>query len=208
MRIAVVNEVSACKQNGDIIKSLEGRGHEVINAGMKSPDETPELTYVHTGLLAGLLLNTGTVDFVVGGCGTGQGFMTSVMQYPNVVCGLTATPLEAWLFAQINGGNCVSLPLLYNYGWAGDVNLKNIFDSLFSVEFGQGYPEHRKESQQKSRKMLFRISSLTHRSFAEIIDQLDDEVVKPVLTFPSVLDIINVDGLTDEKLKASILNRV
>ena len=57
-----------------------------------------ELTYIHTGLIAAAMLNIGAADMVVGGCGTGQGFMNSVMQYPNVVCGLILNPLDAFLF--------------------------------------------------------------------------------------------------------------
>ena len=34
MKIAVINETSAADRNSDILKALEGRGHEVLNAGM------------------------------------------------------------------------------------------------------------------------------------------------------------------------------
>ena len=111
MRIAVINEVSAVDKNKDIISALEGRGHEIINAGMTKKEDKPELSYIYTGLLTAILLNTGKVDFVVGGCGTGQGYLDSVMQYPGVFCGHILTPLDAWLFIQINGGNCISLAL-------------------------------------------------------------------------------------------------
>ena len=109
MRIAVINETSAADRNADILAALDGRGHTVINAGMVKTGAKPELTYIHTGLLAALLLNTGRADFVVGGCGTGQGFLNAAMQYPGVFCGHILTSLDAWLFAQINGGNCISL---------------------------------------------------------------------------------------------------
>lgn len=102
MKIAVINETSAAAKNADVLAALEGRGHEIINAGMTEPGATPEMTYIHTGLLSALLLNTGRVDFVVGGCGTGQGYLNSVLQYPNVGCGLIQTPLDAWLFGQID----------------------------------------------------------------------------------------------------------
>ena len=162
MRIAVINETSAADRNADILAALDGLGHEVINAGMRKSGEKPELSYIHTGLMAAVLLNAGTVDFVVGGCGTGQGFLNSVMQYPGVTCGHIITPLDAWLFAQINGGNCVSLMLNQSYGWAGDINLKFIFEKLFSVQSGLGYPEHRKEAQQASRLLLHDLNVITH----------------------------------------------
>jgi ribose 5-phosphate isomerase RpiB len=116
MKIAVINETSAADKNKDIMTALENRGHTIINAGMKKTGAQPELTYLHTGLLAAILLNLKRVDLVVGGCGTGQGFLNSVMQYPNVCCGLVQTPLDVWLFGQINGGN----DSLHFPGWAGD----------------------------------------------------------------------------------------
>ena len=108
--------------------------------------------------MSAILLNAGAADFVVGGCGTGQGYLNAVLQYPNVVCGLISGPLDAWLFTQINGGNCISLPLNQGYGWAADANLRFVFDRIFSVERGCGYPESRKESQQQSRAILEGIS--------------------------------------------------
>ena len=107
---------------------------------MKKGGEPPELQYIQTGLLTGLLLHLKRVDLVVGGCGTGQGYLNSAMQYPGVCCGHILTTLDAWLFAQINDGNCMSLMLNQGYGWAGDVNLRMIFDAYFSVERGRGYP--------------------------------------------------------------------
>ena len=87
----------------------------------------PELTYIHTGFLAAILLNLKRVDLVVGGCGTGQGFLNSVMQYPNVCCGLIQSPLDAWLFGQINGGDCISLGFHYGFCWAAEIHLEVIF---------------------------------------------------------------------------------
>jgi len=126
MKIAVINETSAGDKNKDIIAALDAFDHEIFNVGMRKTGGDPELAYIDTGLLGALLLNTKRVDFVIGGCGTGQGFLNSVMQYPGVFCGHILNPLDAWLFVQINGGNCISLALNQGYGWAGDVNLKFI----------------------------------------------------------------------------------
>ncbi len=107
MKIAVINEMSAADKNADILKSLGGRGHDILNLGNTSSSDTPDLLYIHTGLMSALLLNLKLVDFVIGGCGTGQGYLNAVMQYPGVVCGHLLTPLDAFLFARINAGNCV-----------------------------------------------------------------------------------------------------
>mgnify|MGYP000182777047 CR=1 FL=1 len=208
MKIAVINETSAADKNKDILAALKDRGQEIINVGMTQNGAQPELTYIHTGFMAAMLLNIRRVDFVVGGCGTGQGFLNSVMQYPNIVCGHILNSLDAWLFSQINGGNCISLALNQGYGWAGDINLRFIFDRLFGVEIGCGYPPHRAESQRASRNLLSRVSELTHRRFAEIIRNLPEEVVLPALTYPGFIELVDPDTLTDEELKKSILNRL
>lgn len=197
MRIAVINETSAADKNAAILAALEGRGHAVYNLGMTKNGEPPELQYIHTGLIAALALNLKLVDLVVGGCGTGQGFLNSAMQYPGVFCGHILTSLDAWLFAQINGGNCISLALNQGYGWAGDVNLRFIFDQLFSVEFGAGYPPHRREPQKASRLALAEVSRLAHRPFFEILCALPDEIVLPAVRYPAVKAFLNHQKVED-----------
>ena len=185
MRIAILNETSAADKNQDIVSALAGFDHEVFNLGMHKGGEPPELSYMETGFMAALVLNTGYVDFVVGGCGTGQGFANSVLQYPNVSVGVITEPLDAWLFAQINGGNCISLALNKGYGWAGGMNIQFIFEKLFSVEFGIGYPEHRKEPQRVARENLKQLSGQTHYPFAEIIGRIDPLIVKNAVCHPN-----------------------
>jgi hypothetical protein len=130
------------------------------------------------------------------------------MQYPGVFCGHIITPLDAWLFTQINGGNCISLMLNQGYGWAGDVNLRFIFDRLFSVERGGGYPPHRQAAQRQYRGTLTAISGLAHRPWADIIAGLPDEVIQPVLNYPGSQELLAVDSITDAQLKAAFLKRM
>ena len=202
MRIAVINETSAADRNADILAALNGRGHEIINVGMKKNGEKPELQYVHTGFLAALLINTRRADLIVGGCGTGQGFLNGVVQYPGVVCGHILNDLDAWLFAQINDGNVISLALNQGYGWAADVNLRFIFDRYFSVERGQGYPAHRREPQAKSRDTLGMISAAAHRPMSEIVELLPEEVSLPALNYPGVRELLDLEAIEDNSLKA------
>lgn len=179
MKIAVINEVSASSRNEDIINALRRTTDaKVLNVGMKNPSQIPSLTYIHTSYMAAILLNTGSCDFVIGGCGTGQGFLNGVLQFPNVVCGLIAEPLDAWLFSQINGGNCVSLPLNKGYGWAGNIGLEYIFEKLFADPAGAGYPKERASSQARSREILADISKISHRDFIEILKASDPEILK------------------------------
>ena len=191
MKIAVINEVSAMARNPDILAALKPTGHEVFNIGMDPAKQQPELTYIHTGLMAAIVLNSNVCDLVVGGCGTGQGFMVSSMQYPGVFTGLIETPLDAWLFSQINGGNCISLALNKGYGWAADINLRYIFERLFQDPFGQGYPPARQESQRQSRNVLRQISAAAHKPLFETARELPRPYLQEVLDFPGFREYIN-----------------
>ena len=185
MKIAVINEISAADKNSDILKALAGRGFEVLNLGNTQDSNTPGLLYIHTGLMSALLLHLQAVDFVVGGCGTGLGYLNSVMQYPGVFCGHLLTPLDAFLFARINAGNCVSLALNQGYGWAGEVNLRMMFDALFTPEAGSGYPPQRAEPQRQAREQLAQVSQAAHRPMAEILLSLPEEILRPALNYPA-----------------------
>ncbi len=198
MKIAIVLEVVTCEKGEEVFAALDGRGFKIFNVGMKKKEDKPEMTYINTGLLSAMLLNLNCVDFVIGGCGTGQGFFNSVLQYPNVFCGHILTPLDAWLFSRINAGNCISLALTQGYGWAGDINLKYIFEKLFSEKFGLGYPASRTESQASSRKLLSAISGTTHYPFHEIISKIDDAVINPVLKFPGVMEMLDIENKEPE----------
>ena len=208
MRIAVLNEISGAVRNGDIIDALEGRGYEILNIGMKKPDQEHKLFYTHTGLLTALLLNLGRADFVVGGCGTGQGFFLSAMQYPGVFCGHILNPLDSWLFAQINAGNAVSLALNQGYGWAGEANLRFIFDRLFEVVPGSGFPKDRVKIQTELREKLVDISAAVHKPLHEIVACLDDDVVITALNFPGIPEILDIGNIKDEALRKALSLRI
>lgn len=207
MKIAVINEVSASIRNSDIVRAIEQTaGAEILNVGMKNPEEQPQLTYIHTSYMAALLLNAGACDFVVGGCGTGQGFLNAVLQYPGVTCGLIIDPLDAWLFTQINAGNCISLPLNKGYGWAADVNLKYVFEKMFSDPHGQGYPMQRAESQASSRAKLAEISKMTHHSMIEIISNTDKEILHTIAKNKVFMEVLESSSVTGSEMAKMLYN--
>ena len=59
------------------------KDNEIINYS----DENTNLTYVQVGLLVAILINSKAVDFIVTGCGTGEGAMLALNSFPNVICG-------------------------------------------------------------------------------------------------------------------------
>lgn len=199
MRVGIVNEVSACHRNKDIVAALELQNDvEIFNLGMQDPAEENPVTYIQTGIMSAILLNCDICDMVVGGCGTGQGYLNSVMQFPNVVCGLILEPLDAWLFSQINGGNCVSLALNKGYGWAADINLKYIFEKLFKDPAGQGYPPARAESQKHSGALLAKMSVQAHRPLVEALKSFDAEVIDPIRKRADFMAVLAEKANTNE----------
>ena len=191
MRIAVINEFSTKNRNGDVLKALEELGYDPVNLGMKDLEGEPQLNYLETAFLSALALNLKAVDFVVGGCGTGQGYMNALLQYTGTFCGLLTDPTDAFLYSRINAGNCVSLPLNKGYGGVGgDINLKYIFEKLFNDTYGGGYPETRKEFQADLRKILNNLSLNAHKSMEEIVDTMDETILKKALLFPGIRDMI------------------
>ncbi len=183
MRIALINENSQAAKNAVIYNSLktvaDQKGYTVDNYGMYSADDAAQLTYVQNGILAAVLLNSGAADFVVTGCGTGEGAMLALNSFPGVICGHVEDPLDAFTFAQINDGNAVALPFALKFGWGGDLNLIYIFEKLFSQPFGGGYPPERREPEQRNKKILDEVRRHTLRQdLVEVLKELDPELVK------------------------------
>lgn len=191
MRIAVTTEVSTKHRNASVINALENRGHKIFNVAMTNDVKNFELSYIHTSFMTAFLLEIDAVDFVVGGCGTGQGYAIATNMYPNVFCGLIYDPLEAWLFPQINDGKAISIPLNKQFGWAGEQNLKLIFDALFSAPAGRGYPFERCEPQKIFREKLKEISDVTHKaSFVEIIRHLDPSILNECTKSEAFMNLV------------------
>ena len=114
MKIALINENSQNSKNpmieAALKKVVEPMGHTVFNYGMYADTDSKPLTYVQNGILAAVLLNSGAADYVVTGCGTGEGAMLACNSFPGVLCGHVADPLDAYTFAQVNDGNAVAMP--------------------------------------------------------------------------------------------------
>ncbi|MDR2103453.1 MAG: RpiB/LacA/LacB family sugar-phosphate isomerase [Treponema sp.] len=191
MKIAVIIEGSTKHRNGDVIKALDGLGHEVFNLGMKNIEGEPDLTYIETGFMSALFLNLKAADFVVGGCGSGQGYINAVLQFPGISCGLLVDPVDSFLFSQVNAGNCISLALNKGYGnLGGDLNLRYIFQQLFNDTYGQGYPPARKEIQAGARKKLAQLCLDAHKPMKDILSVMDKQIIAKALTFPGTADFI------------------
>lgn len=185
MKIALINENSQAAKNAMIEKALKKvvkpMGHQVFNYGMYSPDDEAQLTYVQNGILAAILLNSGAADYVVTGCGTGEGAMLGLNSFPGVICGHVEDALDAYTFAQINDGNAVAIPFALKNGWGQELNLEYIFEKLFGFGSGNGYPAERVEPEQRNKKILAKVRATSMRPLAEILPELDQDLVKGAL---------------------------
>lgn len=181
MKIALMNEFSQAGKNAAVLNELQTvaaeQNHTIFNVGMND-DNDHRLTYIHLGIIAGLLLNSKAVDFVVSGCGTGQGALMSLNAHPGVTCGYCIDPADAFLFAQINNGNALALPFAKGFGWGAEINIRYIFEKAFTGEKGQGYPTERKESQVANAGILNQVKSAMAKDYLAGLKELDPELVK------------------------------
>ena len=214
MKIALINEFSQASKNELVLSVLkevvEPMDHTVVNTGMNTEEASLQLgqpgylTYLNIGVQAALLLNSGAVDFVVTGCGTGQGALMACNMMPGVVCGYCIEPSDAYLFLQINNGNALALPYAKGFGWGADVNLKNIFTIAFGSPKGMGYPNEpgRKESQNRNAAKLVEVKSQIAKPLVQALSDMDQDIVKKSLT-PRFLEAF-YEGCKDDELKAFV----
>lgn len=188
MKIALIMENSQASKNEVVFNTLNkvanSYGHTVDNYGMTSPEDKP-LTYVQNGLLAAILLNAGACDFVVTGCGTGEGAMLALNSFPKVLCGHVVDPADAFMFGQINDGNAIALPFAKGFGWGAEVNLEYIFEKLFSTPFGGGYPKERVVPEQRNKKILDSIKEVTHVKMIDILKNIDKDFLMETIDRPT-----------------------
>lgn len=207
MKIALINENSQAAKNGIIEKALrkvvEPMGHEVYNYGMYAADDEAQLTYVQVGILAAVLLNSGAADYVITGCGTGEGAMLVCNSFPGVICGHVEDPLDAYTFAQINDGNAIAIPFAKGFGWGGDLNLEYIFEKLFAEESGQGYPRERAVPEKRNKKILDEVKLHTYRDMAEILTSIDRELAKGALATEGFKKYFEAN-CKEEKIRAAV----
>ncbi|OBT16957.1 hypothetical protein A9264_09510 [Vibrio sp. UCD-FRSSP16_10] len=181
MKIALMMENSQAPKNAMVVSELNsvagGLGHDVFNVGMTDENDH-HLTYIHLGIMASILLNSKAVDFVVTGCGTGQGALMASNLHPGVVCGYCLEPSDAFLFNQINNGNAIALAFAKGFGWAGELNVRYIFEKAFTGARGEGYPIERAAPQQANASILNEVKSAVCKDVVASLQAIDQQLVK------------------------------
>ncbi|WP_230280078.1 RpiB/LacA/LacB family sugar-phosphate isomerase [Croceicoccus sp. Ery15] len=202
MKVALIIENSQAAKSSivhDALKSVaEPLGHEVFHYGMYAPEDDAQLTYVMNGLLAGILLNSGAADFVVTGCGTGMGSMLACNSMPGVFCGLVIDPTDAFLFSQINAGNCMSMPYAKGFGWAAELNLQDCYRKIFENEPGAGYPKERAEIMAKNRVILKDFKAAATHDMLTVLKNVDQDLLKSAIAGEKFAEYFYANSKNDE----------
>lgn len=186
MKIALMMENSQASKNAIILKELQTvateKNYPVYNVGM-SDEQDHHLTYIHLGIMASILLNSKAIDFVITGCGTGQGALMSLNIHPGVICGYCIDPADAFLFSQINNGNALSLPYAKGFGWGAELNVRYIFEKAFSGSRGEGYPIERKEPQVRNAGIFGQVkAAIVKEHYLDTLRAIDPELVKTAVS--------------------------
>ena len=200
MKIAVIQASTQIGRNEVLFEETKrATAHlnaEVLNFGVSENEE--KFSYVQIALCVGLLLNSGAVDFVVTGYSSGNGMNIAANALPNVISGYLPAPTDAYLFGRINQGNCASLPLGLNFGWAGEVNLRFTLEKLFEEPMNVGYPKESAERKQADALKLKEIKELAQTDMISVLTGLSLEFIQPILEKSDLLDYIFKYGTNPE----------
>jgi ribose 5-phosphate isomerase RpiB len=177
MKVGLVVEISQAFRVPIIEKILGEVGanydHEVFNYTNENG------TCGRVGLLNALLLNSGAVDFIVTGCGTGMGALVLSSGFTGVQCGFVGEPTDATMFREINMGNAVAMPFSKRYGNDGDLNLRYCFDKLLCPLDEAPYIGFEKKQEVIECKVEWdAIKKIAGRDFFEVLDMVDDKYLK------------------------------
>ena len=186
MKIALMMENSQAPKNATVLNELTAvaseKNYSVFNVG-RSDENDHHLTYVHLGIMASILINSKAVDFIVTGCGTGQGAMMSLNLHPGVICGYCLDPADAFLFSQINNGNALSLAYAKGFGWGAELNVRYIFEKAFTGVKGEGYPIERKAPQVENAGILSQVkAAVTKDNYLDTLRAIDPALIKTAVT--------------------------
>ena len=196
MRIGVIQASWQATKNQiiyDAVLKYAPKKTEVINFGC-TMEENEKYSYIEISILVGILLASRTVDFVVTGCSSGQGMMLACNSMPDVICGYAPTPKDAYLFAQINNGHAISLPLGADYTWSGIENLEKTIEALFSEPFGQGYPKSEAERKIRDAEQLKEIRRIGQVQFKEFVNILDISLLESIKMKQDVIQYVKANG--------------
>ena len=94
----------------------------------------------------------------------------------------STSPLDAYLFGQVNDGNAIAMPFAQGFGWGAELNLDYTFEKLFSTEMGGGYPKERVVPEQRNKKILDEVKKITHHDIMYVLENIDQDFLKTTVS--------------------------
>ncbi len=105
--------------------------------------------------------------------------------HPGVVCGYCIDPADAFLFAQINNGNALSLPFAKGFGWGAELNVRFIFESLYRPQRRRLSAGAQRTAGAQCRGSLNRVkAAVVKENYLDTLRAIDPQLVKTAVSGP------------------------
>jgi ribose 5-phosphate isomerase RpiB len=203
MKIAVIQASTQIDKNSLLYEETK-RATQHLNADVYHfgvTDLEENFSYIQIALCIGLLINTKSLDYVISGCSSGNGMAIACNSLPNVICGYLPTPNDAYLFGRITRGNCASLPLGLNFGWAGELNIRFILEKLFEEPLDIDYPKEAATRKLQDANTLKMVKKYGQTNMMEILTNLPTSITRPIFVKRDLMEFILQNGEENELLK-------
>lgn len=79
-------------------------------------------------------------------------------------------------------GNAIAMPFAKDFGWAAELKLEDIFDKIFSCEWGCGYPPKMRSIQQTNGQIFNEVKKNVCKSPVDILKSIDHNIVTTALS--------------------------
>lgn len=205
MKIGLIVETSQMFRmpviEDELCRAAERYGHTVFNY-------TNDTTCAKNGLLGAVLLNSGAVDLVVTGCGTGVGAIIAANCFAGVQCGFVADPCDAQMVRELNMVNSVAMPFSKDFGNEGVLNLRFCFDILLRPMRIPSYitPETHKGAE-ATKIEIDDIKAICQVPVKDVLRELDESYVRAALD-SSVFRLNFFENCRDPEMAALIREKL
>lgn len=205
MKIGLIVETSQMFRmpviEDELRKAAEKYGHEVFNY-------TNNQTYAKNGLLGAVLLNSGAVDFIVTGCGTGVGAIVASNSFCGVQCGFVADPCDAQMVRELNLSNAVSMPFSKDFGNEGILNLRFCFENLLRpMELPMSISPEIRRGCEEMKQEMDDLKAVCQTPIKDVVKTLSSEYLKEALDSQVFRDCFYVN-CKDEELAELIREKL
>lgn len=136
MKIAFGNDHTALELKRELVRYLEGKGHEIVDVGTNSPESCDYPVY---GERAALAVQSGQADCGILICGTGVGISLAANKVDGIRAVVCSEPYSAMLSKQHNNTNI----LAFGARVVGTELAKMIVDAWLGAEFLGGRHQRR-----------------------------------------------------------------